>query len=148
MDWTFNDGWFSMLEYTLLRPQLASLKPAAAFCRSHSSRRHTMIQVVEFPLEAGGTVLVEVDVPDTQAARIGVSDQIRAAGESFEQSLQVLRPVAKAIMETLRELSPQEVSAEFGFKMNVEKGVIIAKAGAEANFKVTLTWKQPAATKE
>jgi hypothetical protein len=35
-----------------------------------------MIQVVEFPLEAGGTVLVEVDVPETQAARIGVSDQI------------------------------------------------------------------------
>ena len=107
-----------------------------------------MIELVEFPLDADGSVFVEVDVPEEeQATRIGISDKLKTASASFEKSLAVLQPVGRAIVQQLRDLGPQEVSLEFGFKMSGEQGIILAKAGVEANFKVTLTWKDPSEPK-
>jgi len=34
------------------------------------------------------------------------------------------------------------VEVEFGLKMSAEAGAVVAAAGAEANYKVTLTWKR------
>jgi hypothetical protein len=37
---------------------------------------------------------------------------------------------------------PDEVAVEFGVKMTVETGAVIAKASTDANFKINLTWKK------
>jgi hypothetical protein len=39
---------------------------------------------------------------------------------------------------------PDKVEVEFGVKLNADAGVILASAGAEANYTVTLTWRHKA----
>lgn len=105
-----------------------------------------MKRLIEFELEDGGTILVEVDTPEeagiVPAARgEGVASK---AQQSFEAALDKVRPAAQAIIRKLRALhdAPDEIEVEFGLKMSAEAGAIVAAAGAEANYKVTLTWKQ------
>lgn len=105
-----------------------------------------MKRLIEFPLEDGGSIVVEVDEPEPEggvvrAARPG---EIAAkAGQTFEAALERIKPAAGAIIAKLRSLSdpPDELEIEFGLKMSAEAGAVVAAAGAEANYKVTLTWK-------
>lgn len=108
-----------------------------------------MKRLVEFPLEGGGSFLVEVDEPSspggiTRAARTdGIPEK---AKQTFEAGLDKVRSMASVLLEKLRALadSPDEVEVEFGVKMNSEMGAIIAKAGVEAHYRVTLKWKRAA----
>lgn len=106
-----------------------------------------MKHLIEFPLEDGTTILVEVDEPEPEgglvrAARPG--EVVARAQQSFEQSLDKVRPAAAAIIKKLRGLSdpPDEIEVEFGLKLSAEAGAIIAAAGIEANYTVTLKWKK------
>lgn len=106
-----------------------------------------MKRLVEFPLEEGGVILVEVEAPEetgmVPAAREerGVPERAR---QTFESAWEKVRPAASAIVGKLRALHdpPDKVEVTFGLKMNGEAGVILAAAGVEANFKVTLTWRR------
>ncbi|WP_322798523.1 CU044_2847 family protein [Thermoflexus sp.] len=71
----------------------------------------------------------------------GVSEQVR---QTFEAALERVRPIAEAVIRKLRGLSdpPDQVEVEFGLKMNAQAGVVLTGAGAEAHYRVTLTWKQ------
>lgn len=107
-----------------------------------------MKRLIEFPLEGGGSVVVEVDEPEAEggvvrAARPGeVSERAQL---SFEEALGKLRPAAESIIARLRALSdpPDQVGVEFGLKLSAGAGAVIASAAAEANYRVTLTWKRP-----
>ena len=105
-----------------------------------------MKQLVEFELEEGGTILVEVDAPQeagmVKAARGG--EVVQRAQQTFEAALDKVRPAAAAIIKKLRTLHdpPDEIEVEFGLKMSAEAGAVVASAGVEANYKVTLTWKR------
>jgi len=106
-----------------------------------------MKHLVEFPLEDGGTILVEAEqlepaegvVPATRPGEV-----IAKATETFEHALEKVKPAANAIINKLRGLSdpPDEIEVEFGLKLNAEAGGVVASAGAEANYKVTLNWKR------
>lgn len=103
-------------------------------------------QLIKFPLEEGGFIWVEVNTAETQGlvpASRG-SEVSQEARQTFEAALEKVRPAAQAIIGKLRALHdpPDEVTIEFGLKMSAEAGAIIAAAGAEANYKVTLTWKR------
>ncbi len=104
-----------------------------------------MKRLVEFPLEEGGTILVEVEMPEgagmVPAAR---GEVVQRAQQTFEAALEKVRPAAQAIIKKLRALHdpPDEIEVEFGLKMSAETGAVIAAAGVEANYKVTLTWKR------
>lgn len=106
-----------------------------------------MRRLVEFALEEGGSILVEVEEPEEAgmipAAREegGVPER---AKKTFEAAWEKVRPAASAIVSKLRSLHdpPDKVQVTFGLKMNGEAGVILAAAGVEANFKVTLTWRR------
>ncbi|MGH7847309.1 MAG: CU044_2847 family protein [Candidatus Binatia bacterium] len=108
-----------------------------------------MKQLVEFPLEGGGSIVVEVE---GAAGGPGVvrggrpGEIIDQAKQSFETALEKLKPAAAAIIAKLRDLSepPDEIEVEFGIKLNADVGVILASAGAEANYTVTLTWRHKA----
>ena len=104
-----------------------------------------MAQYIQFPTADGGTILVEVEEPEgavVPAARAGgVPEKAR---QTFEAAMERIRPVAGTLIAKLRGLHdpPDEVEVEFGLKMSAEAGAVVAAAGAEANYKVTLTWKR------
>ena len=67
------------------------------------------------------------------------------ARETFEAALERIKPVAGTIIAKLRGLSdpPDEAVVEFGLKMSGQAGsVVVASAGNEAHYKVTLTWRR------
>ncbi|MDW7991470.1 MAG: CU044_2847 family protein [Anaerolineae bacterium] len=108
-----------------------------------------MRRLVEFPLEDGTSVWVEVEEVEgpgmVPAARgEGVPERAR---QTFEAALERVRPLAKAVICKLRTLADppdeiDEIEVEFGLKLNAEAGAILAAAGTEAHYTVTLTWKR------
>jgi len=106
-----------------------------------------MKQLVEFDLEEGGSIWVEVDMPEASGmapALRGTVDVAEKAGQTFEAALEKARPAAAAIIQKLRALHdpPDEVKVEFGLKMSATAGAVVAATSAEANYKVSLTWKR------
>lgn len=103
-----------------------------------------MKQIVEYSLEEGGSILVEVDVPESggfeRASRLG---EIVKAGKSFDEALEQVKPAAQKIIGKLRSLTdpPDEITVEFGIKLGAKAGALIASADAEANYTVTLIWR-------
>jgi hypothetical protein len=104
-------------------------------------------QLIEFILKNGDSIFVEIDkplpeggvVPATRAGEI-----VAKAGRSFEAALEKIKPAAEAIITQLIDLSrkPDKIEVEFGVRLSADAGAIIASTGAEANFKVTLSWNQ------
>src|SRR5229473_6100073 len=105
-----------------------------------------MKHFVEFKMEDGGTIIVEVDEPETggttRASR-RPGEIAEEAKETFEQALSKVRPATEKVITTLRGLAhkPDEIEMEFGFSLNAAIGVVIASASTAANYKVTLRWK-------
>jgi len=105
-------------------------------------------RLVEFPLQDGGSVLVQVD--DAAAGgpvTRGLGDRhvtVQAA-QTFEQAVSRVQPAAQALIARLRALAdaPDEVGVEFGLELSAEAGAFIAAASSSANFKVSLTWHRP-----
>jgi hypothetical protein len=101
--------------------------------------------LIEFPLQDGGSMLVELDEPTPEggvvkAARPG--EIAEKAKETFEDALDKIKPAAQSIIAKLRSLhdEPDEIGVEFGIKLSAAAGAFIASAGVEANYKVTLKW--------
>jgi Trypsin-co-occurring domain 1 len=113
-----------------------------------------MTRLVEFPLQTGGVVVVEVDEPpkdDETVVRRGIGQRGRPAevasraGETLEAAIERIQPAASAMVERLRNTAdvPEEIEIEFGIRLSAEVGAIVAHTAAEANFRITLRWKQP-----
>lgn len=107
-----------------------------------------MSQLVEFPLEAGGTVLVEVTEPVAGLVTRGLkgADVTERARQSFEEAVGRIQPAVQAVITQFRSLTeaPDEVHIEFGIDLHAEAGAFIAAVSSTANFSVALTWRRPA----
>lgn len=105
-----------------------------------------MKHIVEFPLENGDFILVEVDEPPAPIDdRIGIGDDVaQKAKQSFETAIGKIQPVANAIIEKVKSLNEpaDEVEVKFGLKMSGELGAVVASGKAEVNYEITLKWKQ------
>lgn len=101
-----------------------------------------MTQVVDFPLEGGGTLTVQAAVADMAGGLelASVKDRLIRSGETLESALGKVTPGLKAVAARLRELSPDGMSVEFGLCVTAEAGVVVAKGSTEVHFTVTLTW--------
>jgi hypothetical protein len=104
-----------------------------------------MRQLVEFPMQDGGGVLVQVDEaaaggPVTRG--LGDRHVTTQATQTFEQAVSRVQPAAQALIAQVRALTdtPDEVGVEFGLELSAEAGAFIATASTSANFKVSLTW--------
>jgi len=108
---------------------------------------------VEFPLEDGGSILIEtpdqqeklqsgfVKGAQTEAAR----ETALQAGRTFDASVENVRKAAELLVSKLRTISspPDEMTVSFGLKASGDLGnLAIGKVGAEANYAVTLKWKK------
>jgi hypothetical protein len=114
---------------------------------------------VEFPLEGGGSILIEAgDGPSRTAAGFLRDGDTHASAEkaqqSFDASVEAVRRSADLLVTKLRDLStpPDELQVTFSLMASGEMGGLTvgkAGAGAEANFSVMLKWqKQPEKAKE
>jgi hypothetical protein len=106
-----------------------------------------MGQLVEFLLEDGGSVLVEVNAAGAGPVTRGLGDRhmlTEQAQQTFEQAVARVQPAAQALVNRLRALAdaPEEIGVEFGLELSAEAGAFIAAASSTANFKVTLTWRR------
>ncbi|MCF2151523.1 hypothetical protein IQ276_034985 [Desmonostoc muscorum LEGE 12446] len=104
-----------------------------------------MKRIVEFPLENGDLILVEVDEPGPTDHRFGLRDEmIQTAKKTFESALDQVKPIANVIMTKVNSLNQpaDEVEIKFGIKMSAELGAVIASGNAEVNYEVTLKWKR------
>jgi len=107
-----------------------------------------MKQILPFVLEDGCTVLVEVEEAQSRGGLVPAgrrpAEVAAEVKQSFEDALDGVKKLGASIITRLRAMedSPDEIEVEFGLKMTAEAGVVVAAAGVEANYKVTLTWKQ------
>jgi hypothetical protein len=114
-----------------------------------------MAHYIEFKTADGGTMLVEVEVQETNPppgiVKAGIiKDTIKktvaTAELLFEDAIdRVIRQNVDALTKALQNLvkKPDEVEITFGIKGTGELGnFAIGKLSAEANFDIKLTWKR------
>ena len=109
--------------------------------------RERMNRLVEFPLEEGGSIFVEVTVPESEGQIIKagtIGDLPIKAAASFESSLDSIKPIASGIISKLSHIdnAPDEIGVEFGLSLKADANAILTKMGADANFRVNLNWKK------
>jgi len=109
-----------------------------------------MKRLVEYRIDSEGkqTVVVEVEEPleETGEERAGLLSwkSPTPASEDLAGAFDRITPAANLLMSKLRGLAerPDEATIEFGVKLTGTAGAVLASAGVEANFNVSLTWKR------
>ena len=106
-------------------------------------------RVVEFPLEQGGSVFVEIDEasagPVTRGLGTDRSALVEKADRTFEDATSAtVTPAARSLIARLRSIDdpPDEVGLVFGVQLSAQTGAFIASVAAEANFTVSMTWRR------
>jgi hypothetical protein len=109
--------------------------------------------LIAVPLESTGSVLMETVVEPTgvmPSARPG--EIVATASKSLDAALERLQPmiqaIARATVAKLRDVAecPDDFGVEFGLKMTVDAGLVVAHTSGEANLQVTLRWLRPQTT--
>jgi hypothetical protein len=113
----------------------------------YGAEGRVMAEIVEFPVAAGGVLRVQAadSLPENGGQELvpatGVGEKVQRARETLETAIGSVTPALGVITRQLRELSPDEVTVEFGIVLGVEHGAVIAKGKGEVHFTVTLAWK-------
>ncbi len=116
-----------------------------------------MSKFVEFPLEGGGSIVIEsTDEPARSSSgflRSGESagDAAHPAQGTFDASIESIRRSAELLVSKLRGLSapPDELEISFNLKASSETAsLVVGKGGGDSNFGVLLKWHSDKAEKE
>lgn len=102
-----------------------------------------MATYIEYTLEDGSTLLVEVD--ESTGGAIKAADAsgnvIIKAEEKFKDALKSIRGSVATLWQGLADLDADDVEVTFGIKTVGEVGLFaVCKAGAEMNYEVKLKW--------
>jgi hypothetical protein len=99
-----------------------------------------MKRLVEFPLQEGGSIIVQVDEPEVGGTvRAARGDTIEQAKETVEDALNKVLPAARSVVEKLQSMRPDEIEVTFGISLSFKAGAFIT-AGTDTNFGVTVRW--------
>lgn len=110
-----------------------------------------MATYIEFPLENGGSILVETSDEANTKGGAGfmrgepTAEAAKRAQHSFEAAMENIRHSANQVVEKLRGLSqpPDEMEVAFALKASGEFGnLAIGNLGGEANYSVKLVWRK------
>lgn len=107
-----------------------------------------MKRLVEFPLDQGGSVLIDVDGPPAGATMRGFGKDhsilVEQADKTFEDAIAAVTPAARSLIARLRSIDdpPDEVGVEFGVPLSAQAGAFTASATAEANLWMSTTWRR------
>lgn len=110
-----------------------------------------MATYLEYQLDDGTTILVEIEEPKTsgvtKASRDTVGNVIQSVNQKFEDAFAGIKKSALALRQQLEEMRADEVEVTFGLKATGDLGnFAVGKVGAEANYTVTLKWKNESGT--
>jgi hypothetical protein len=114
-----------------------------------SDKEPGMSKYVEFPLEGGGSILIEAadDKKTTGGGFVKAGNEGEKPAEpakaSFDQAVEGVRASSNLLVSKLRSLSqpPDEMEVTFSLKASGEVGnLFVAKGPAEASYNVTLRW--------
>jgi len=95
--------------------------------------------------------IIRIEVESGAKTKTGFSSQTTSAEEAeavmtdaYEQTLATIRACANGIIGAIQSLAapPSAASVDFALKIDAKAGAMIAKSGNEAQFKVSLSWKQ------
>lgn len=103
-----------------------------------------MATYIEYTLDDGSTLLVEVTGPEGGIVKASNKEGhvVKQAEKKFGEALNSVESAATALRQKLDDLKADEVEVKFGLKATGELGnFAIAKTGLEANYEVTLKWK-------
>src|SRR3954449_1217543 len=109
-----------------------------------------MERLVEFPLQDGGSVVVQVRDAHGEPGQVtrGWGDRdvrvVEQAQQSFERAVDKVQPAIQGLVERLRTVAetPEEIQVEFGLQMSAEVGAFVAGVSSSGNFKVSVKWKR------
>jgi hypothetical protein len=106
------------------------------------------MRLIRFESESGAEIFVEIDDDEpgvVAASRLG--DSIAAAAGSWETGLDQIRGLACTTFDRLVAWPrpPEEVTVEFGVRLNAKVGAVIAHSEGEGHLKVSMTWRRVAA---
>lgn len=97
--------------------------------------------LVEYELEGGKTIFVEVATLESEYQRISNNGGTEKAIKRFEQAIEDIAPATEAVLTMIKSLGIAEGQLEVGLKFTAKAGVVLASADSEATFKITMKWK-------
>jgi hypothetical protein len=105
-------------------------------------------RLVEVPLSSGGSITVEVEEARGGRTMRGGDrgmEVLERSQQTLEEGLGVIAPALRELLGELRAVSRDlsEIEVELGLKLTGEAGMVVARAGAEANFRVLVRWRRP-----
>ena len=110
-----------------------------------------MPTTIKFHDEELGTIFIEIEKKETKEADEGFRDISNRTEKAFEEiegkltsTLSSLKTFGKAVLETVKDIKPDEVEVKAGLKFELKEGKLIgifAQAKAEFPFEITLKWK-------
>jgi hypothetical protein len=105
-----------------------------------------MKRLVEFPLDQGGSILVEVEEPAASPTMRGLEGSLRPCGSRPMRPLRMpsRRSLPRPVSLIARLRSIDDPSDEVGVEPSAQTGTFIASVAAQANFRVSLTWRRDA----
>jgi len=98
-----------------------------------------------------GTIL-RIEVEDTSKPAPGFTRasaptnlSTDAADEAFAHLLQAIQGMASDLIGTVQNLesAPSVTAVDFAIKIDAEVGALVARSRDDAQFRVSLTWKEP-----
>jgi hypothetical protein len=109
-----------------------------------------MRYLVDLPVGAAGAPgqTVSVQVEQVADGLVDVSrpgQAVARATRSLGEMLAGIRPVAESFLDGFAGMAnaPDEIGLEYGLSLSADANLVIATTAAQANFKVTLTWRTP-----
>ncbi|GHI86613.1 CU044_2847 family protein [Streptomyces xanthophaeus] len=96
--------------------------------------------VVSFALDDQTTVGFEIETDDN-FHQVGAGTAVARVRDAVQPAVEA----ARTVLDQVAEMKPGEVQLKFGIKVNGTANWLVAKAATEANFEVTLTWRDGAA---
>ena len=108
-------------------------------------------RLVEFPLEQGGSVLVEIDEPSAGPVTRGLGKDhpalVEQAGKTFEDATAAITPAARSLIARLRAVDdpPDEIAIQSGVQLSAQTGAFIASVAGQASFTVSMTRRRGSA---
>jgi hypothetical protein len=109
-----------------------------------------MIDYIETTAQDGTVIRIEVE--SSKGTTTGFHRQAstptnvsnETTRDAYHQTLSAIRACAAGVIDTLQKLEtpPAGASIQFAIKIDAEAGALIAKSGGDAQFKISLSWKQ------
>lgn len=105
------------------------------------------LNVVKFDFDNNDEIgiITKFNTNENELIQFSVGDGIfiSKAENKFTSAISVIKGIGNSFVETVKSMDsvPDEISVEFGLVLAAKIGAIIADSTAEANFKISMTWK-------